>query len=69
MTQPCHICGAELMGAYTLAAHIAGCHSDDAKHVTVIAFELSLPVVECDIDRIHSSAIVAEKAEAAREIR
>lgn len=62
MTQPYHICGAELMGDYTLAAHIAGCHSDDAKHVTVIAVELSLPVVECDVDAIYLSAIVAEKA-------
>lgn len=62
MTQPCHICGAFLTGAYTLATHIAGCHSDDAKHVTVIAAELCLPVVECDIDSIHRSAIAAEKA-------
>lgn len=62
MTQPCHICGAALIGAYTLAAHIAGCHSDDAKHVTVIANELGLPVFECDVDAIYLSAIVAEKA-------
>jgi hypothetical protein len=62
MTQPCHICGAALTGAYTLATHIADVHSDDAAHVTVIAAELSLPVVAMDIDRIYLSAIVAEKA-------
>lgn len=61
MTQPCHICGAALTQAYPLAAHIADVHSDDARHVTVIATELSLPVIACDIDSIHSSAIAAEK--------
>jgi hypothetical protein len=64
MTQPCHICGAPLSALYPLATHVADIHSDDAANVTVIAAELSLPVVECDIDSIHSSAIVAEKAKA-----
>jgi hypothetical protein len=64
MTQPCHICGTALSALYPLTTHIADVHSDDAKHVTVIADELGLPVVECDIDAIHSSAIVAEKARA-----
>jgi hypothetical protein len=62
MTQPCHICGCALSIAYPLSVHVADVHSDDAQHVTVIAAELSLPVVECEIDRIYLSAIVAEKA-------
>ncbi len=57
----CPICVAVLRSDCPLAAHIADVHSDDAKNVTVIAVELSLPVVECDIDRIHASAIAAEK--------
>ena len=58
---PCHICGAALCATYPLATHVADVHSDDSRHVTVIAAELSLPVVECDIDAIHRSAIAADK--------
>lgn len=61
MSAPCHICRAALSADYPLATHIADVHSDDARYVTVIAAELSLPVVECDIDSIHRSAIAAEK--------
>ena len=62
MTQPCHICGASLTGAYPLATHIADVHSDDAKHVTVVVAELSLPVVECDVDAIYQSEIYVRVA-------
>lgn len=62
MTQPCPFCGCALTLAYPLATHVADAHSDDAKHVTVIADELGLPVYECDVDSIYLSAIVAEKA-------
>ncbi len=61
MSARCHICAAVLRADYPLAAHVADVHSDDAKHVTVIATELGLPVVECDIDAIHTSPIAAAK--------
>jgi hypothetical protein len=50
----CHICSAALSQAYPLSVHVADVHSEDSRHVTVIAVELGLPVVECDIDRIHA---------------
>lgn len=61
----CPICGIELVAARFEAFHMAAAHSADAKRVTVIAAELQLPVVECDIDAIHSSRYATKSPEAA----
>lgn len=59
MSAACPICGCELADIRFEKFHVAAVHSTDAKRVTVIAAELQLPVVECDIDSIHSSLIAA----------
>jgi len=61
MSTRCPICRVELVAARFEAFHMAAAHSADAKRITVIAAELQLPVVECDIDSIHTSPIVAAK--------
>ena len=57
----CPICSARVPDLARLAHHVANEHSADAANVTVIAAELGLPVVECDIDSIHTSPIAAAK--------
>lgn len=57
MNARCHICTAVLRADYPLATHVADVHSDDAQHVTVIAAELRIPVVECDVDSIYASKV------------
>jgi hypothetical protein len=61
MSMPCPICSTRVSDSSALAHHVADRHSADSARVTVIAAELSLPVVACDIDAIHTSAILAAK--------
>jgi hypothetical protein len=59
---PCHICAAPIRDGSALWLHFEAEHPNDMHRINTVVIDRPLPVIEVDIDRIHASAIVSEKA-------